>query len=262
MPKVWYTGVGSRTITSADWLERGITASDVSWNTNNAWAVDHTALNTAQLNVLAGDKDFLLNQEGPRAFPRPTSPVEEHQSGYVYYARLLQIYDALIELGGGVVTSLPPYIRFSSSIAMPGVTATDRTYQTRTLSGARMRVASAPQGSDLVAVIQSYNGEWTDLGTVTISDGSVVEGTTSFNYTQSVGNLLRAEITSVGSTSAATGVAIDVLVSSAEGNPTSIVSPPSSVSSPGVPGQEAYDADYKYVCVATDTWRRTALETW
>ena len=218
MPKVWYTGVGSRTITSADWLERGITASDVSWNTSNAWAVDHTVLNTAQLNVLAGDKDFLLNQEGPRAWPRPVSPVEEHQSGYVYYARLLQIYDALIELGGSVITRLPPYIRFSSAIAQLGVTATDRAYEARTLTGARMRVSSAPQGSALTAVIQSFDGfSWEDIGTVSIPDGSVVEAVTTFSKVQGVSNLLRAEITSVGSTSAATGVAIDVLVSTSSG---------------------------------------------
>jgi len=34
---------------------------------------------------------------------------------------------------------------------------------------------------------------------------------------------------------------------------------PASSSDPGVAGQMAYDADYLYLCVATDTWKRIAL---
>jgi hypothetical protein len=37
---------------------------------------------------------------------------------------------------------------------------------------------------------------------------------------------------------------------------------PASASDTGSPGQTAYDADYFYVCVATDTWKRVALSTW
>jgi predicted acyltransferase (DUF342 family) len=40
------------------------------------------------------------------------------------------------------------------------------------------------------------------------------------------------------------------------------VSPPASASATGVAGQKAYDADYLYLCVATDTWRRIAHATW
>lgn len=35
---------------------------------------------------------------------------------------------------------------------------------------------------------------------------------------------------------------------------------PASSSSPGNPGEIAYDADYLYVCVSTDTWKRIAFE--
>lgn len=41
-----------------------------------------------------------------------------------------------------------------------------------------------------------------------------------------------------------------------------VVDPPASSSSPGTPGTIAYDASYLYVCIATDTWVRTALESW
>ena len=37
---------------------------------------------------------------------------------------------------------------------------------------------------------------------------------------------------------------------------------PSSASDVGVTGQIAWDANYIYVCVATDTWKRAAIGTW
>ncbi len=40
------------------------------------------------------------------------------------------------------------------------------------------------------------------------------------------------------------------------------VTAPTTASDTGVVGQMAYDINYFYVCVDTDTWRRTALNTW
>lgn len=40
------------------------------------------------------------------------------------------------------------------------------------------------------------------------------------------------------------------------------VSAPASATSPGTPGQIAYDANYIYLCVETDTWKRASLATW
>ena len=37
---------------------------------------------------------------------------------------------------------------------------------------------------------------------------------------------------------------------------------PATASSSGTTGDIAYDSDYLYVCVATDTWKRVALSTW
>lgn len=37
---------------------------------------------------------------------------------------------------------------------------------------------------------------------------------------------------------------------------------PASAAAPGQVGHVAWDADYLYVCVATDTWKRAALTTW
>ena len=37
---------------------------------------------------------------------------------------------------------------------------------------------------------------------------------------------------------------------------------PASASATGTAGDIRYDADYIYVCTATDTWKRAALATW
>ena len=37
---------------------------------------------------------------------------------------------------------------------------------------------------------------------------------------------------------------------------------PSSASDFGAQGEIRWDADYVYVCVATDTWKRVAISTW
>jgi hypothetical protein len=40
------------------------------------------------------------------------------------------------------------------------------------------------------------------------------------------------------------------------------VDAPASASDTGTAGQVAWDADYIYVCTATDTWKRVAIATW
>lgn len=40
------------------------------------------------------------------------------------------------------------------------------------------------------------------------------------------------------------------------------VSAPTATGDAGAAGQVAYDSNYCYVCVATDSWKRTALATW
>ena len=37
---------------------------------------------------------------------------------------------------------------------------------------------------------------------------------------------------------------------------------PASASAPGSAGELAVDADFIYVCTATDTWKRVAIATW
>lgn len=111
------------------------------------------------------------------------------------------------------LTSLMPPVRFSAPTAVIGVTPTDYAFSPRTLTGARMRTSSAPAGSDLVAQVQHWDGfSWNTVGTLTISDGSVSESVISFSCAQTTGNMVRLNVTSVGSNSPATGVAVDVVV--------------------------------------------------
>ena len=37
---------------------------------------------------------------------------------------------------------------------------------------------------------------------------------------------------------------------------------PANASSPGAQGEIRWDANYIYICVATDTWKRVAIGTW
>lgn len=105
-------------------------------------------------------------------------------------------------------------IRFSAPTAAVGVSPTDRAYTGRSLVEARMRVASAPLGSDLVVEVQHWGGSsWVGICTLTMAAGSLVEVREDCVQNQAVGDLVRLNVTSVGSTSPATGVVVDVLVS-------------------------------------------------
>lgn len=50
--------------------------------------------------------------------------------------------------------------------------------------------------------------------------------------------------------------------SSGGGSGINYVTPPATSTSPGVAGQVAYDGSYFYICVATNTWVRTAINDW
>lgn len=107
------------------------------------------------------------------------------------------------------VASVP--IQFSAATATTGVTGSDRAYVSRTLTGARMRAASAPSGSALTVAVQHFDGfTWTTIGTLTMADGTSIEQTATFSQAQSVGHLVRLNISSVGSSVAAGGVTVDV----------------------------------------------------
>ena len=67
------------------------------------------------------------------------------------------------------------------------------------------------------------------------------------------------EITVSGSSKLSLSKAGDLTVA---GKVTLPSQPPASASATGSTGDIAWDANYVYVCVATDTWKRAAISTW
>lgn len=135
---------------------------------------------------------------------------EDWADGQTMSASTFNEYAARINAHSAVLSSTA--VNFSASVAMTGVTGTDRCYADRTITEVRMRVASAPAGSDLVVEVQSWDGTvWTTAATLTVADGSVLEAVQMVSIEQSVGDLLRLNVVSVGSSTAATGVVVDVL---------------------------------------------------
>jgi hypothetical protein len=112
---------------------------------------------------------------------------------------------------GGVSTTAVP-IRFGIGTPAIGDSGTDRCdIATRTLTSARLRVASAPAGSAMTAEVQHWGGSsWVTIGTPSIAAGSVVENVATFSQVQTTNDLVRVHVTSVGSTTPAQGVVLDV----------------------------------------------------
>ena len=123
--------------------------------------------------------------------------------------------DGTLKTTGTLATVLQP-VRFSASVAALGNTGTDKAYVGRSLSSAHLRVGSAPSGSSLVVNVQySTNGTtWTTATTLTVPSGSTAEAVASFSLTQNVGDLLRLNVTSIGSIVPAMGVVVDIIRSS------------------------------------------------
>lgn len=101
---VWYIGKGSRLISTEAWEAYGITAGNTFWSAHNAWAIPTADLSQDQLNVLDTMRDqFRLNQEGPRVWPAPNQIKDYQESAYIYYARMVDLYEGLLELETGPV---------------------------------------------------------------------------------------------------------------------------------------------------------------
>lgn len=110
----------------------------------------------------------------------------------------------------------PTPVRFSAATAVVAVTGSDRAGSARTITSARMRCATAPVGSALIVQVQhSADGSsWTTVTTLSIAAGSTAEASaTGLTQAQSAGHLVRLNVTSVGSGTAATGVVVDVYAS-------------------------------------------------
>lgn len=189
---------------------------------------------TAGVRIWANDPAFNLEEPGlpylvyaPNGLRANGKRVEF--KAFVFYAPSIDVTFKLSELSPvpsataeGISHSLliAQYAapeEFTAVEAMLGVSTAQRCPVARTLTQARMRTDSAPVGSALTVEVQHFGGAvWETLGTLSIADGSLVESVVSFEQFQKVGDLLRLNTTSVGSSSAATGVIVEVLFAAAD----------------------------------------------
>jgi hypothetical protein len=119
--------------------------------------------------------------------------------------------------GDGSWSALPPadvkVMHFSTSASVVGATGSYKAYAVRTLTGASVRVASAPLGSALIINIQTSTGGayWSTAGAITVNEGSIAEASMVMSVQQAVGDLVRLNIVSAGSSVAAAGVVVDIV---------------------------------------------------
>lgn len=126
-------------------------------------------------------------------------------------ANLSDILDqAAARLNLGIV--FEPYV-WNATTPTTGTTAAWRVQSARTLSSARMRCVTAPVGSALTAQLQLSTNDgasFTTISTLTIAAGSTTEAVANnIGQALAVGNLLRLNVSGIGSTTPATQVVVE-----------------------------------------------------
>ena len=86
-----------------------------------------------------------------------------------------------------------------------------------------------------------------------------------YTYTEALGSESYAErmrITSTGNVGIGTSSPTNLLDVNADSIRVRTAQTPATASATGNQGEIAWDADYIYICVATNTWKRVAISTW
>lgn len=115
--------------------------------------------------------------------------------------------------------------------------------------------AEATQGSIGVTSHATGKSYWfVSNGTKWIANGGAVDSTAF------------ADITGVYGDNASLATALGLLAPKANAAFTGTfkiaTATPASATAAGTAGQIAWDANFMYVCIATNTWKRTAISTW
>lgn len=82
---------------------------------------------------------------------------------------------------------------------------------TSAVNNVRMQCVTGPVGSALVIVLQrspDQGNTWTPIATLTIADGATADDVQNISQPLTAGDWLRVSVTSVGTTTAATGVTV------------------------------------------------------
>lgn len=160
----------------------------------------------------------------------------------------------------GTAISAGTVVRFAGSLGNSGILLAapflaNGTYNSQTVMGvASENIANGANG------LISYFGEISGINTSAYTDGQVLyaSSTVAGGFTAT-----RPEYPN--------NVVSMAVVVNAANNGTILVRPnvediwqavPATATSVGTKGDNAFDASYFYVCVATNTWKRTPLTTW
>lgn len=115
-----------------------------------------------------------------------------------------------------------------------------------------------------VDVLLNYNGVEklaTKSDGVEITGNTTVSGLSSLNGGVSVSSTVQIDNQGILVLGSGKKVTADEVFGKLHMNNTSNVAPSSSTDT-GTKGEIRYTSDYIYVCIATDTWKRTPLTTW
>lgn len=166
------------------------------------------------------------------------------------------------------ITSPQNQFSVSPVDANDGLVTASQSGDTVTTSAAVFSAASVGQtivwaDDGSLATITGY----TDAQHVTVST-SVTKSAIRFRTHRPGLQVTQAGRVGIGTTTPNAAYMLDVVgglnatTVSAGGVNIGWVAVPASATAAGSPGQKAYDANYLYICVAVNTWRRTALASW
>ena len=121
-----------------------------------------------------------------------------------------------------------------------------------------------PSDNNLYDLGSSTN-KWKDFYINTITSGSFSDDGSNVDFTGGVSGISINDLDDINASAATTG---QVLTAQSDGtfsfessnlNPVSV---PTSATATGTEGNIAWDNNYFYICVSSNTWRRIALSTW
>ena len=117
-----------------------------------------------------------------------------------------------------------------------------------------------------IAAIRKLNAgeiDGTNIGAGTPATGAFTRLSTSGTATLATVDINAGAIdgTNIGASTPGTGV-FSALTTTGDSVTIQTTQTPSSASATGTTGEIAWDANYIYVCIATNTWKRVLLSTW
>jgi hypothetical protein len=207
--------------------------------------------------LFPGDYNDLINKP---SIPSLTGYATESYVGTAV-ANLVDFAPAALDTLKELATALGNDANFATTIT----TSLGNKVNTSSLA----TVATSGSYSDLSSKPTLFSGSYTDLTNKPTIPGDI-------NQLSDSGNLLGAS-----NTSSINWNSIDFdggedfedntpdnfdnqefILQGEELNYPTVVGAPLTASSPGETGQIAYDNDYVYICIATNTWKRSALSSW